>query len=115
MCDVFKEHIDILEINKNHMMPSFIINLVNGHQGYIYGTILSLILAYNAYNIIMTHKSNDFITKLLENKEYSYRKMILDFVSELNHDYYTEFLTKCLNIEIKKINSYDDFTQTERC
>ncbi len=90
-------------------------NLINGNHGYIYGTILSIILSYNAYNLIISGKSNNFIDKLLENRDYSYRKMILEFVSELKHDYYIEFLTKCLNIEIKKENSYDDeITQTER-
>lgn len=110
MKDIFGEHIDIIDINKNYILPSAINNLINGNQGFIYGTILSIILAFNAYTLI---DSNDFITKLLENKEYSYRKMILEFVSELNHDYYTDFLIKCLNIELKKVNAYDDCTQTE--
>ncbi len=113
--DIFGIHSDILEINKNYISPSIMNNLINGNHGYIYGTILSIILSYNAYNLIISGKSNNFIDKLLENRDYSYRKMILEFVSELKHDYYIEFLTKCLNIEIKKENSYDDeITQTER-
>ncbi len=114
MKDIFGNHEDILELRQDYVLPSFINNLANGNQGYIYGTILSMILAYNAYNLIISNKSSNFIGKLLENKEYSYRKMILEFVSELNHDYYTQFLIKCLNIEIRKENSYDDYTQTER-
>lgn len=113
MNDIFKKHCDIIDIKKNYVFPSFINNLINGNQGYIYGTILSIILAYNAYKLIILNTPNNFINKLLENKEYSYRKMILEFISELNHDYYDEFITKCLNIEIKKINSYDENTQTE--
>lgn len=108
--DIFKEHIDHIDINKNYILPSVINNLINGNQGFIYGTIISIILAFNAYTLI---DSNNFIIQLLENKEYSYRKMILEFISNMNHDYYTEFLTKCLNIESKKINSYDDYTQTQ--
>jgi hypothetical protein len=111
MNDIFGKHNNNIEIDKNYIFPSFINNLINGNQGFIYGTILSIILAFNAYTMI---DSNDFIINLLENKEYSYRKMILEFISKLNHDYYDEFLTKCLNIELKKVNAYDDFTQTER-
>jgi hypothetical protein len=112
MKDIFGNNLDILNIDKNYINPSLINNLINGNQGYIYGTILSLILAFNAYNLIISGKSNNFINRLLENREYSYKKMILDFVSELNNDYFNEFLTKCLNIEIKKENSYDDeFTE----
>ena len=111
MNDIFGKHNDVININKNYIFPSVINNLINGNQGYVYGTILSIILAYNAYILI---ESNDFFIKLLENKEYSYRKMILDFISNLNHDYYTEFLSKCLNIETQKVNAYDEATQTER-
>lgn len=111
MNDIFGKHFENIDINKNYILSSVINNLINGNQGFIYGTILSIILAFNAYTLI---DSNDFITKLLENKEYSYRKMILEFVSNLNHDYYTEFLVKCLNIELKKVNAYDECTQTER-
>ena len=41
--------------------------------------------------------------------------MIIEFISELNDDYYNTFLTKCLNIEPISENYYDeDLTQTER-
>jgi hypothetical protein len=39
----------------------------------------------------------------------------MEFISELNNDYYDDFLRFCLNIEPVSENYYDeDMTQTER-
>jgi len=115
MNDIFKKQNSIFKIEQNYINPSVINNLINGNQGLIYGTILSIILSFNAYNLINSEgKANNFINNLLENKNYSYRKMILEFISGLNNDYYNDFLKKCLNIEPDSENYYDeDLTQTE--
>jgi Zn-dependent oligopeptidase len=115
MEDIFGKHSNVLKYNNNYINPSVINNLINGNQGLIYGTILSIILSFTAYYLIINGRSGDFINKLLENKNYSYRKMIMEFISELNNDYYDDFLRYCLNIEPVSENYYDeDMTQTDR-
>ncbi len=115
MDDIFNKHSNSLKYQNNYINPSVINNLINGNQGLIYGTVLSIILSFTAYYLIINGKSGNFINKLLENKNYSYRKMIMEFISELNNDYYDDFLKKCLNIEPVSENYYDeDMTQTER-
>lgn len=106
--DIFGKYYSILKIDNNYINPSFIYNLINGNQGLTYGSILSYILSYNAYNLIINGNSDDFIYNILENKEYSYRKMILEFMTKLKNDYFDEFITKCLGIEEKDFNYYDE-------
>jgi Zn-dependent oligopeptidase len=114
MEDIFGKHSAILKYQNNYINPSVINNLINGNQGLIYGTVLSIILSFTAYYLIINGKSGDFISKLLENKNYSYRKMIMEFISKLNNDYYDDFLKYCLNIEPVSENYYDeDMTQTD--
>jgi len=113
MNDIFNKQSDLLDYNIFNM--SFINNLTNGNQGMIYGTILSIILSFNIYETLNTQSGISFLMKLLENKEFSYRKLILSYIASLKIDYYNNFLKKCLNIEPFTENYYDeDMTQTER-
>jgi hypothetical protein len=105
--DVFNNQQNIMEINFNHINPQIFYNLIDGNQGLIFGNIISYILAFNCYHIMNTNKSNRFILDLLENKDYSYKKIILNFVSDTNIDYYKYFLKHCLDINDEE-NYYDE-------
>jgi Zn-dependent oligopeptidase len=110
MKDIFGKHDKNLIFIQPYINQTTVNNLINGNQGLIYGSILSIILSFNAYKIIMTNKSksNEFLFNLLENKNYSYRKLILEFISQLNNDYYNEFLQSCLGIQPDSENYYDE-------
>jgi len=54
-----------------------------------------------------------FLNKLLENKEYSYKKNIIDFISNNNIDYFKLFTEKCLDIIEDNNNLYDEQTEKE--
>ncbi len=108
MNDIFGKHDNHLNFNQSYINQTTINNLINGNQSLIYGSILSMILSFNTYKIIVSSKSNEFLFNLLENKNYSYRKLILEFISKLNNDYYDEFLQKCLDIQPVSENYYDE-------
>ena len=78
--DIFKNHLDVFEI-PTYINPNIILNTVNGNHGLLFGSILSLILSFVAYYILI-NKVDDlnidkFIEELLENKMFSYKKIIL--------------------------------------
>lgn len=109
--DIFNDFFKDTKIIKNNtqLFPQSIYNLVDGNQGLLFGTILSYILAYNC-NYLINNENTDpnFIINLFENKEYSYKKIILDYISKSNIDYYKNFLKNCLNIDDLEDNYYDE-------
>ena len=116
--DVFKKHLLYVK-NTYQIHPNIINNQVNGNHGLLFGTIISIILAYSIF-YLLTNKTensdiniNKFIFDLLENKEYSYKKIILDFISKHNINYFKLFTEKCLDIIEDNYNLYDEPTEKE--
>ena len=108
---IFNDFFDKTKIIKNNTMllPQSIYNLIDGNQGLLFGTIISYILAYNCYYLMYnTNQNNQFIMDLLENKNYSYKKTILEYISKSNIDYYKNFIKNCLNIDDIEENYYDE-------
>ena len=46
-------------------------------------------------------------------KYYSYKKIILDFISKNNINYFKLFIEKCLDITDENYNLYDEQTERE--
>lgn len=116
--DIFKKHLLYVK-NTYQIHPNIINNQVNGNHGLLFGTIISIILAYSIF-YLLTNKTensdiniNKFIFDLLENKEYSYKKIILDFISKHNINYFKLFTEKCLDIIEDNYNLYDEPTEKE--
>jgi len=115
--DIFKNHLDNIEI-PIYINPNIILNTVNGNHGLLFGSVLSLILSFTVYYMLV-NKVDDlnidkFIEELLENKIFSYKKIILEFISKLNINYFKLFIEKCLNIIDDSNNAYDEVL-TEKC
>lgn len=114
--DIFKNNLNYVN-NTDYIQPNIIYNLLNGNQGLLFGSILSIILAYSVYYLITNRDNNInidiFLNKLLENKEYSYKKNIIDFISKNNIDYFKLFIEKCLEIIEDNNNLYDEQTEKE--
>jgi len=114
--DIFKNNLNYIK-NTEYIQPNIIYNLLNGNQGLNFGSILSIILAYSVYYLITNRDNNInidlFLNKLLENKEYSYKKNIIDFISNNNIDYFKLFTEKCLDIIEDNNNLYDEQTEKE--
>lgn len=110
-CDIFQKQKNIIHLDYNLITPQIIYNLIDGNQGLIFGSIISYILAFNCYDIITKSQNNtfNFIIELLENKNYSYKQTILNFISDKNIDYYTYFLKNCLDIDDEE-NYYEEET-----
>jgi Zn-dependent oligopeptidase len=109
--DIFNDFFKDTKIIKNNtqIFPQLIYNLVDGNQGLLFGTILSYILAFNCNYLINNEtSSSNFMINLLENKDYSYKKIILEYISKSNIDYYKNFLKNCLHIEDVEDNYYDE-------
>jgi hypothetical protein len=112
--DVFSKLTDQIDCDLGFILPSVIINTVNGQQGLIYGNILSMILAYNAYEFLNKNKENNAVLiELLENKNYSFKKNLIKFISTINQDYYKNFLNGCLKIKDISLDNYFDEGITE--
>jgi hypothetical protein len=107
--DIFKKHLSYIK-NTQLIHPNIITNQVNGNHGLLFGTIISIILAYSIFYLLTNKKENidmnKFIFDLLENKEYSYKKIILDFISKNNINYFKLFIEKCLDITDENYNLY---------
>jgi hypothetical protein len=114
--DIFKNNLNYIK-NTDYIQPNIIYNLVNGNQGLLFGSVLSIILAYSVYYLIINKNDNIdieiFLNKLLENKEYSYKKNIIDFISKNNIDYFKLFTEKCLEIIEDNNNLFDEQTEKE--
>lgn len=110
--DVFDKQKNILKQNHNYINPQIIYNLIDGNHGLLFGSILSYILAFNCQHMLKNTNTNNFIIELLENKDFSYKKTILNFVSNSNTDYYKYFLKNCLDIDDDE-NYYDDELTTK--
>jgi hypothetical protein len=111
--DIFSNLKDYVDFDIHYILPQVIHNIVNGHQGLLYGNILSLILAFNAYTSISTNNRLEKLFELLENKNYSYKKNLIKFISDIDEDYYTKFLKECLKIKNIVVDNYfDDVTAT---
>ena len=115
---IYKELFENLEkhvdFNLNFIPPQIIHNIIRGNQGLLYGTVLSTILAYNAYSSIIKGDKVDMLINLMENKNYSYKQNLINFISSINEDYYNKFLKDCLKIkEIKSENYFDETTTSQ--
>jgi len=108
--DIFQNQKHIMNLDFNLIMPQIIYNLIDGNQGLIFGSIISYILAFNCHDIMKKSSSNNFIIELLENKNYSYKQTILNYISNRNIDYYTYFLKNCLDISEEE-NYYEEETE----
>ena len=114
--DIFSRLTDYVDFNIQYILPQVIHNTVNGHQGLLYGNILSLILAFNAYTSINSNNRLDKLFELLENKNYSYKKNLIKFISNIDEDYYSKFLKECLKVKNVIVDNYfDDVTATATC
>jgi Zn-dependent oligopeptidase len=111
--DIFHKLSDIIDCDFNFILPSVINNIINGQQSLIYGNILSNILAFNTYEYISKGKNNKAFNELLENKNYSYKKNLINFIMTINEDYYKYFLSNCLNIKDLSLDNYFDEGTTE--
>jgi Zn-dependent oligopeptidase len=109
--DVFQNQKHIINLDFNLITPQIIYNLIDGNQGLIFGSVISYILAFNCYDIMKKSSSNKFIIDLLENKNYSYKQTILNYISDRNIDYYTYFLKNCLDINEEE-NYYEEETNS---
>ena len=111
--DVFEKLSSHIDCNLTFILPSVIHNIINGQQSLIYGNILSTILAYNAYEFINKNNNNKILYELLENKNYSYKKNLIKFISTINEDYYKNFLHGCLKVKDVSLDNYFDEGVTE--
>ena len=109
--DIFSRLNDYINFDTKYILPQVLHNTVNGYQGLLYGNILSLILAFNAFTSINNNNKLDKLFELLENKNYSYKKNLIKFISEIDEDYYSKFLKECLKVKDIIIDNYfDDVT-----
>ena len=111
--DVFSKLSDLVDCDLGFILPSVIHNTINGQQGLIYGNIISSILAYNTYEYINSEKNISSLYELLENKNYSYKKNLIKFITTIKTDYYKNFLSGCLKIKDISLDNYFDESQTE--
>ena len=111
--DVFSKLSDIVDCDLGFILPSVIHNTINGQQGLIYGNIISSILAYNTYEYINSEKNISALYELLENKNYSYKKNLIKFITTIKTDYYKNFLSGCLKIKDISLDNYFDESQTD--
>ena len=111
--DVFNKLSHLVDCNIGFILPSVIHNIINGQQSMIYGNILSTILAYNAYECLNKNNNQKVLFELLENKNYSYKKNLIKFISTFNEDYYKNFLSGCLKIKDLSLDNYFDEGVTE--
>ncbi len=108
--DIFeKTNIDTTSII---ISPNIIHNVINGQQGVIFGNMLSIILAFNVYSYINTKCNLDSFYHLLENRNYSYKENLINFIKKMEGDYYENFLINCL--KVKNSNIENCFDQTEQ-
>jgi len=111
--DIFDNLSDYIDFNITNIIPQVIHNTINGFQGLMYGNILSFILAFNAYTSINSENKLNMLFDLLQNKDYSYKKNLIKFISEINDDYYAKFLKDCLKVKDVVVDNYfDDTTNT---
>jgi hypothetical protein len=116
--DLYKKiFVDIFEkvnidTNITTISPHVIHNVINGQQGVIFGNVLSIILAFNVYSYINTKGDLEAFYQLLENRNYSYKENLINFIKKIDGDYYENFLVNCL--KIKSSNVENCFDQTEQ-
>jgi Zn-dependent oligopeptidase len=113
LTDTFNKHKDIIDICEKNINPCVINNINNGMQCMLYCSMLNIILAYNTYELLETDSNLHKFKNFLENKEYSYKKLIVDFMSNLDTDYYENFLFKCLQLKDLCVVNY--FNETDTC
>jgi hypothetical protein len=111
--DIFSKLGDKVNCDIGFILPNVIHNIINGQQSLIYGNVLSMILAYNAYESLSKNDQYKKIYDLLENKNYSYKKNLIKFILTINEDYYKNFLYGCLKIKDLSHDNYFDEGNTE--
>ena len=104
--DIFNKHKDLLDIHEKNININVINNVINGTSCIQYSYILNLILAYNTFELLEQDKNINTFKLFLENKDYSYKKLIIDFMSNLDTDYYENFLIKCLGLKELVVDNY---------
>jgi hypothetical protein len=119
--DLYKKiFIDIFEkvnidTNITTISPHVIHNVINGQQGVIFGNVLSIILAFNVYSYINTKGELGAFYQLLENRNYSYKENLINFIKKIDGDYYDNFMTNCLKIKSSNVeNCFDQTEQSEQ-
>lgn len=116
--ELFEPMKSILDININGINPSILNSIVTGGQGVLYGNIISDIMAYNAYLLLNRGKGDRFI-KILSSAISPFKRSIKRFISELDIDYYQNYLKNYLNVDIKDIaidtdaNYYEESEEDE--
>ena len=111
--DIFQKLGNDVNCDIGFILPNVIHNIINGQQSLIYGNVLSMILAYNAYESLSKNDQYKRIYNLLENKNYSYKKNLIKFIMTINEDYYKNFLSGCLKIKDLSLDNYFDEGNTE--
>jgi hypothetical protein len=113
--EVFNNVKDVLNIDILCVNPTVIQNCVNGNQGIIYGSIMSVVLAYNTYILIKKGMGVKFVKDVLSNSKHCYKKSIKTFVDNVNDNYYNNFVKNYLGItttieesDQESDNYYDD-------
>jgi Zn-dependent oligopeptidase len=104
--DIFNNHKDLLDMNDKNININVVNNIINGTNCIQYSYFLNLILAYNTYELLENDKNLNLFKSFLENKDYSYKKLIIDFMSNLDTDYYENFLIQCLGLNELKVDNY---------
>jgi hypothetical protein len=106
--DLFNKFDAYLDLELVNISPNIISNMINGQQGLIFGNLISSILAFNGALHVMENRNLDLLYEFLNNKNYSYKKNLIKFISSIDEDYYKVFLAKCLKIKNINIESYFD-------
>lgn len=106
--DLFNKFDSYLDLELVNISPNIISNMINGQQGLIFGNLISSILAFNGALHVMENRNLDLLYEFLNNKNYSYKKNLIKFISSIDEDYYKIFLAKCLKIKNIHVESYFD-------
>jgi hypothetical protein len=109
---IFKTSTDDINLDLTYIYPLFVNNIINNNESLIYGTVLSQIIAYTIYKLLCDGKANNFIIEILENKEYCFKKNILNFIIQNGIDYFETFVEGYLGINTQDYPSlYEEDTE----
>jgi Zn-dependent oligopeptidase len=108
---IFKTSLSDLECNTNFIYPLLVNNVINNSEGLIYGTILSQIISFTIYKLLSEGKASEFIIQLLENRDYNFKQLILNFITHNDIDYFEIYIKEYLGINTEELPSlYEEDT-----
>lgn len=108
---IFKTSLNDLEYNTNYIYPLLVNNVINNNEGLIYGTILSQIISFSIYKLLSEGKAGEFIIQLLENRDYNFKQLILNFITHNDIDYFEIYIKEYLGINTEELPSlYEEDT-----